>query len=279
MKLSPVIVGVAVLAVATHFASAQNPTPLRSYAVSGTETTRTYNVATGWTEATHTYTGHFDLVTLTDAQLTKVYDDHSEVVRDLILHWTVDLNAPTQGGTAAELPDPNDPIIERTVYSIGLQYDGVRYTMSASFTTRAYLTIAGRTDWWNVGYGSFSGFVVSPLGTYTVSGSEQSGKTSLSYSGFLTLSSPSSGQLVRSYSNGATSTVTLAFLTAIDVEAAGQKLQAVQLENPNGTTTTYTLILTLNGTLYDVDASYETVSTKGRTSKITTIGAFSGSQP
>lgn len=259
--------------------SAQSTTPLRSYATSGTEHARSYDPATGWTETIQTFGGKFDLLSSTTAQITKIYADGSSVVRDLVLHWTVDLSAPTQGGTAAEIPDPTDPIIKRTTYTIGLQSDGLRDTMLGSYLTRAYLDITGRYDWWNVAYGDFTGVVVSPLGAYNVTGSEKAGKTTSKYTGTFTLLSPTSAKLTRNYTSGASSTVNIALEPAVDLTAASQTVSGAQIENAANQSTTYNITLQLDGTSYAVSSSYSTVQAKGKTVREVANGIFLGNQP
>lgn len=258
-------------------ALAAQTTPLRSYSTSGTENLHTYDPATGWTDSVQTFTGTFDLLTTTDARLTKVYANGTTVVRDLVLHWTVDQNAPVQGGTAAELSDATDPVVKRTTYQIGLEFDGLRYTMVSSFTTRAYLSIIGYYQWYNVAYGDIAGAVVSPVGYYQISGSEKSGKTTTTYTGTFALTSSTTAQLTRIAADGSSTTVDLALQTPVDLEAASQTITAVQA-GASSAVTTYTVNLNLNGISYDVDCTYSMIQVKGKTVRTTGTGIFLGSQ-
>ncbi len=259
-------------------ALAAQTTPLRSYATSGTEHARTYDAASGWTETVQTFTGTLELVTTTEARLTKHYADGTSVVRELILHWVVDLNAPVQGGTAAEVPDASDPVIKRTIYELGLQFDGLRYTMLGSYTTRAYLAITGYYQWYNVAYGDFTGAVVSPVGYYNISGTEKVGKTTSSYSGVFELLSESNARLTKVFTDGTTTTVDLYMETPVDLGAASQTVTAAQAQNQVNQTTSYLLDLNLNGTAYDVDCTYATKQQKGKTIRTVGTGAFAGTQ-
>ena len=255
---------------------AQSTPLLRSYSISGNEDTHYYS--SGWVTAAQTYTGTFDLLSETEARFTKHYADGSSIARDLILHWEVDLNASVQSGTAAEVPDPTNPVIERTTYVVSLQTDGVRHTMQASFETRAFLTIPPfSANWYPVAYGEFGGHVVSPLGTYGIHGTEQSGKTVNTYSGTLQLLSASAGRLTKVYANGTSTTVNLA-LSSLDLDLGDQSLAAVQVENAPGQVTTYEMGLSLSGTLYTVQATHETIAFKGRNSRTVGTGSFGGTQ-
>ena len=259
---------------------AQTTAPLRSYAITGTENSRYYDTIQGWIVSTQTFTGTFDLTTTTDARLTKVYPDGTTVVKDLILQWVVDLNAPSQGGMAAEVPDPNDPLIKRTTYNLSLQSDGIRYTASGNFTTRAWMSvIPGIYDWFNVAYGDFSGFVVSPLGDYAISGSDKAGKTITSYTGTFTLTSTTSGRLTKVYPGNITNTVTLMLSSPVDMTAATQTVLATQVEHQPNQSTTYSGDLQLNATRYSVSAAYVTTQSKGNTSRTISTGSFTGLQP
>lgn len=259
--------------------SAQN-TPLRSYAISGVENTRSYNATSGWTYATNNFAGTLDFLSATNALLTKVYADGSSTSRELILGWYFDPTVSAQGGTAVEVPDPNDPLIRRTTYNLGLQFDGLRYTASGNFLTRAWMSvIPGVYDWFNVAYGNFTGHVVSPVGNYTIAGSEKSGKTTSNYTGTFTLNSPASGTLVRNYASGVTTTVNLAIIPAVDLSAANQTVTAIQLENTPSQSTSYAVNLQLTGTLYSVTSVYSTTQTKGRKTSTVSTGSFTGTQP
>lgn len=270
----------AFVVVSTFLAFSQTPAPLRSYAISGVENTRSFNSATGWTYATNNFTGTLDMLSATNAMLTKVYADGSSVSRELILGWYFDPAAPVQGGTAAERPDPTDPVIKRTTYNLGLQFDGLRYAASGNFLTRAWMSvIAGRYDWFNVAYGDFAGAVVSPVGNYNVTGSEKAGKTTSNFTGMFTLSSPTAGTLVKRYASGVTTTLNLAMAPAVDLSAANQTVTAMQIENAPGQSTDYAVNLQLNGTLYSVSSVYSTTQTKGRKTSTVSTGGFSGAQP
>lgn len=254
--------------------------PLRSYAISGVENTRSYSPTGGWTYATNDFAGTLDMVSSTTAVLTKVYADGSSVSRELILAWYFDPAAPAQGGTAAEVPDPTDPVIKRTTYTLGLQFDGLRYTASGSFLTRAWMSVLpGIWDWFNVAYGNFAGEVVSPVGNYNITGSEKSGKTTSAYTGTFTLSSPATGTLVKNYPNGVTTTVNLAVSPAVDLSAATQMVTATQIENASGQSTSYAIGLQLEGTKYSVNATYATTQTRGKKTSTVSAGSFSGAQP
>ena len=254
--------------------------PLRSYAISGVENTRSYSPTSGWTHSTNSFNGTLDMLSSTNAMLTKVYADGSSVSRELILGWYFDPAAPAQGGTAAEVPDPTDPVIKRTTYTLGLQFDGLRYTASGNFLTRAWMSvIPGIWDWFNVAYGNFAGDVVSPVGNYNITGSEKSGKTTSAYTGTFTLSSPSTGTLVKNYANGITTTVNLAVSPSVDLSAATQIVTATQIENAPGKSTSYAIALQLGGTKYSVNSVYATTQTKGRKTSTVSAGIFSGAQP
>ena len=274
------ILAAALVVASPFFTVAQTSPPLRSYAISGIENSRDFVATRGWIVSTQTFSGTLELVTTTDARLTKIYADGSSVVRDLILHWVVDLAAPTQGGTAAEVPDPNDPVIKRTTYSLGLQFDGLRYTASGNFQTRAWMSVSpGIYDWFIVAYGDFSGFVVSPIGNYAVAGSEKSGKATSTYTGTFTLLSPLSGKLTKNYTGGATMTVNLALLSAVDLTVPSQTIAATQIENQPSQSTGYALDLQLNGMKYSVNSVYVTTQTKGRKTSTVSTGSFRGAQP
>ena len=115
----------ALVLAAASFAHSQTA-PLRSHAISGVENAASYSPTSGWTYATNHFTGTLDMLSSTNAMLTKVYADGTSVSRELILAWYFDLAAPTQGGTAVEVPDPADPLIKRTIWNLGLQFDGLR---------------------------------------------------------------------------------------------------------------------------------------------------------
>jgi len=263
-----------------NWVAAQTTQAVLSYATTGSEHVRSYDAASGWSEAVRTYTGKFDLLTTTDARLTKIYAEGSAVARDLIFQWVVDPNAPAQSGGAAEVPDPTDPLIERTTYVIVLKFDGVHYSMSGSFTTRAYFAVSpGIYDWFNVAYGDFSGFLVSPLGTYNITGSEKTGKTTLSYAGTFSLFSTISAQLAKIFADGSTSTVDLVLETPVDLQAPIQTLSATQVQNLNNQLTTYSLNLQLSDRDYVVSSSYTTAQVKGKSVKEIRNGIFMGAQP
>ena len=268
------------LAASSLLAFAQTSPPLRSYAISGVENTSSYDTTRGWTYATNTFTGTLNMLSETNAMLTKVYADGSSVSRELILAWTFDPAAPAQGGTAAEVPDPTDPVIKRTTYTLGVQFDGLRYTVSGTFQTRAWMSvIPGTYDWFVVAYGDFTGFVVSPLGGYDISGSEQAGKKTSTFTGMFTLVSPTDAQLITVDAGGATTTVNLAVQPAVDVNATSQTVSATQIENKPSQSTSYALDLQLIGTKYSVDSVYATTQTKGRKTSTVSTGTFSGAQP
>ncbi|HTL59125.1 MAG TPA: hypothetical protein VL361_25855 [Candidatus Limnocylindrales bacterium] len=270
----------AALAFSPAIVHSQTAASLRSYAISGTENSRYFDAIQGWIVSTQTFSGTFDLTTLTDARLTKVYPDGTTVVKDLILQWVVDLNAPTQGGMAVEVPDPNDPIIKRTTYNLSLQSDGIRYTASGNFTTRAWMSvIPGIYDWFNVAYGDFSGLVVSPLGDYFINGTEKAGKTISIYTGILTLTSPTTGRLTKVYPGNVTNTVNLMLQSALDLTAATQTVVATQVEHQPNQSTIYSCDLQLNGIHYSVSGTYFTTQMKGNTSRTISTGNFAGLQP
>jgi hypothetical protein len=98
IRLSPQFTILAVLILSPTWVGAQTTRALLSYATAGSEHVRFYDAASGWTETFRTYTGKFDLLTTTDARLTKVYPDGSIVVRDLLLQWVADPNAPANPG-------------------------------------------------------------------------------------------------------------------------------------------------------------------------------------
>lgn len=259
--------------------TAQSTPPLRSYAIAGTENSRSYDPASGWTQSTQAFSGTLDLVTATEARLTKVYATGDSVTRDLILQWAVDLSAPSQGGAAVEAPDPNDPVIKRTTYNLALKFDGLRYTAAGNFLTRAWMSvIPGIYDWFNVAYGDFAGSVVSPIGIYNITGWEQAGKNTASYAGTFTLLTPSTAQLAWTSSNGA-STVNLLLDSAVDPLAESQTVTATQIENQPGQTTTYILTFNLAGVRYSIDSVYARTEIKGKKTRVLATGAFSGSQP
>lgn len=259
---------------------AQSPAPLRSYAIAGTENARYFDAAQGWIVSTQAFSGTFDLTSVTDARLTKVYPDGTAAVRDLILQWVVDLNAPSQGGLAVEVPDPTDPVIKRTTYNLGLQSDGIRYTASGNYLTRAWMSVLpGIYDWFNVAYGDFNGFVVSPLGDYAISGTEKSGKTVSSYTGTLTFTSPTTGRLLKVYPGSVTNTVNLVVQPALDVTAAGQSVLATQVEHQPNQSTAYSFALQLQGTRYSASGAYSTIQMKGNSSRTIATGSCTGSQP
>lgn len=268
------------LAFSPLIAPAQTAGSLRSYAITGTEQSRYFDPTQGWIVSTQIFTGTFDLTTQTDAHLTKVYSDGTTVVKDLVLGWVVDLNAPSQGGTAAEVPDPNDPVIKRTTYSLGLQWDGVRFTATGNFITKAWMSvIPGIYDWFNVAYGNFSGFVVSPLGDYLVTGTDKTGKTVSSYSGTLTLTSTTAGQLTKVYPGSVTNTVNLVMQSPLDLTAASQTVSATQVEHQPNQSTSYLFDLQLNGTHYSVTGTSLTALAKGNTVRTISTGNFIGLQP
>jgi hypothetical protein len=172
-------------------------------------------------------------------------------------------------------------LIERTTYVIALKFDGLRYTMNASFTTRAYLSVLpGIYDWFNVAYGDFNGFVVSPLGIYNVSGSEKIGKTTVSYSGTFSLLSTTTAQLTKIFVSGTTSTVDLVLQKAVDLQAPAQTVAATEAQNSGNELTTYSLSLQLSSNNdYAVSSSYATVQVKGKSLKEVSNGIFVGTQP
>lgn len=270
--------GIILAAAVCALASSSQAGSLRTYSTTGTENVRTYNAATGWTESVRSFTAEVDLLTTTEARITKTYPDGSVIVRDLVLHFTVDLNAATQGGTAAELPDPTETVVHRTTYTIGFTSDGLRHSMNASFTARAYLNITGSYQWYNVAYGDLSGSVISPLGNYNLVGSEKSGKTTRGYSGVLTILSDSAALLTKNYNDGSTSTVNLAFATSLDLQATTQTASATQVENSPGQTTSYSLEFSLTAGSFEVACDYFTVSVKGKTIRLVTTGSFAAAQ-
>jgi hypothetical protein len=268
------------LAASSLLAFAQTSPPLRSYAISGVENTSSYDATHGWTYATNNFTGTLDMLSPTNAQLTEVYADGSSVSRELILAWYFAPAAPAQGGTAAEVPDPTDPVIKRTTYNLGLQFDGLRYTASANFQTRAWMSVVPAIyDWFVVAYGDFAGFVVSPLGGYDISGSEQAGKKTSTYTGTFKLVSPTAAQLTKVDAGGTTTAVNLAVQPPVDVNAASQTVSATQIENKPAQSTSYALDLQLNGTKYSVSSVYATTQTKNRKTSTVSTGSFSGTQP
>lgn len=274
------IASLALLALATANSGHSQTAPLRRYAITGVENTRSYNSTSGWSYATNNFTGSLDMLSATNATLTKVYADGSSVSRELILHWYFDPASPAQGGTAVEVPDPTDPVIKRTTYSLSLQFDGLRYTAAGSFLTKAWMSVLpGFYDWFNVAYGDFAGQVVSPVGNYVIAGAEKSGKTTSSYTGTFTLGSPTTATLVRNHSSGATTTVNLAIAPAVDLSAASQTVTATQIENAPNQVTSYALALQLNGSRYAVSSAYATTQTKGRKTSTVATGSFAGAQP
>ena len=268
----------ALVLAAASFAHSQTA-PLRSYAISGVENAASYSPTSGWTYSTNHFTGTLDMLSSTNAMLTKVYADGTSVSRELILAWYFDLAAPTQGGTAVEVPDPADPLIKRTIWNLGLQFDGLRYTASGNFQTRAWMSvIPGVYDWFIVAYGNFAGEVVSPVGNYNITGSEKTGKKANAYSGTFTLSSPTTATLVRNYSSGIPTTVNLAISPAVDLSATNQNVTATQVENAPNQSTRYAINLQLDGTLYSITSDYSTTQTKNRKVSTVSTGSFSGAQ-
>jgi hypothetical protein len=270
----------ATLLVATTFISTAQTAPLRSYAISGIDNARSYDAAHGWSYATNLFTGTLNFLSPTNAILTKVYADGSSTSRELILGWYFDPAATAQGGTAVEVPDPTDPVIKRTTYNLGLQFDGLRYTASGNFLTRAWMSvIPGIYDWFNVAYGNFSGQVVSPVGSYNITGSDKAGKATSGYTGTLSLSSLTTATLVKNYTSGITTTVNIIISPAVDLSAATQTLTGTQIESAAGQSTGYAITLQLNDTKYSVSSIYATTQTKGRKTTTVLTGSFTGSQP
>ncbi len=264
---------------ATLLGASAQTAPLRSYAISGTNNVRSYSPATGWTYGTNPFTGTLDFLSPTNARLTKIFADGTSTAHELILGWYFDPTLAAQGGTAVELPDPLDPIIKRTTYNLALGFDGVRHTASGNFLTRAWMSvIAGRYEWMNVAYGDFSGQTTSPLGSYTISGSEKAAKRTAKYTGTLTLSSPTTGTLTRNYANGTSTTVNIDIAPAVDLSAANQTVTAVQTENASGQRTIYAVNLQSGGTRYSVNSHYSTTQTRGRRTTTVATGSFTGLQ-
>lgn len=277
--LKSLVLLLAVFCASALISTAQTP-PLRSYAISGVDNTRSFTPALGWTYATNSFSGTLAFPSPTNALLTKIYADGSSTTRELILGWYFDPAAPAQGGTAVEVPDPNDPVIKRTTYNLSLSFDGVQQATSGNFLTRAWMSvIAGRYEWVNVAYGDFTGQAASPLGSYSVAGSESVGRKTCTYSGTFSLTSPTTGTLVKSYANGTSLTVNLAIDPPVDSSVAVQDVTATQIENRPGQRTSYGINLQLNGTLYSVTSVYSTTQKLGRRTRTVSTGVFSGSQP
>jgi hypothetical protein len=271
--LATMLLGTTVLGAAAQTA------PLRSYVISGTNNIRSYNPATGWTHGTNPFTGTLDFLSATNARLTKVFADGTSTAHELILGWYFDPALTAQGGTAVERPDPVDPVIKRTTYNLALQFDGVRHTAGGNFLTRAWMSvIAGRYEWMNVAYGDFAGQTASPLGTYSITGSEKAARRTATYTGTLTLSSPTTGTLVRTYTNGTSTTVNLDLSPAVDLSVANQTVTAVQIENARGQRTIYAVNLQLGGSLYSVNSHYTVTQTRGRRTTTLATGSFAGAQ-
>ena len=121
--------------------------------------------------------------------------------------------------------------------------------------------------------------MISPVGSYNISGAEKSGRTTSAYTGTFTLTSPTTAQLTKNYFSGATVTLNLALPLPLDVSAATQTVSAAQIENARGQGTDYALTLQLNGTKYSVASAYATSQNKGRKSVTIAGGAFGGAQP